>query len=164
MVERSHFAVSHFLGFVVFLQQASLATVKSPVEPSREFGLRLESQRTNLAGRPKPDSSSLGLFLPAAHKEPKVHFSRVSPPATFRLQGLVTLLAIYSLRFRAGFLSRRRRSWDSPFGAFSFRKSSGALPTGRTHLLFLPPVIPPHEAASRPGRAAVPGSNPFGSP
>jgi hypothetical protein len=45
-------------------------------------------------------------------------------PASFRLQGLVTLLAVSSLRFRAGSVSHRRRSWDSPFGAFSSRKVS----------------------------------------
>jgi hypothetical protein len=32
LVGQSHFAVSRFLGCVVFLQKASLATVKSPVE------------------------------------------------------------------------------------------------------------------------------------
>jgi hypothetical protein len=45
LVKRSHFAVSRFLGCVVFLQKASLATVKSPVESSLEFRLRLESHR-----------------------------------------------------------------------------------------------------------------------
>ena len=39
-------------------------------------------------------------------------------PATFRPQGLVTLSTVYSLRTPAGFVSPRRRSWDSPFGAF----------------------------------------------
>jgi hypothetical protein len=38
-------------------------------------------------------------------------------PATFRLQGLATLVAGCSLRSRAGFVSHRQRSWDSPFGA-----------------------------------------------
>jgi len=64
-------------------------------------------------------------------------------PTTFRLQGLVTLLTAYSLRSRAGSFSHRQRSWDSPFGAFSSRKVSGALPPGRTHLPFLPSVLPP---------------------
>jgi len=45
-------------------------------------------------------------------------------PATFRLQGLFTLLTASSLRFPAGFISHRRRSWDSPFGACSSRKVS----------------------------------------
>jgi len=48
-------------------------------------------------------------------------------PATFRPQGLVTLSAAYSLRARAGLVSYRRRSWDSPFGAFSSREVSACL-------------------------------------
>jgi hypothetical protein len=40
----------------------------------------------------------------------------------FRPQGLVTLSTVYSLRTPAGFVSPRRRSWDSPFGAFPSRK------------------------------------------
>jgi hypothetical protein len=63
-------------------------------------------------------------------------------PATFRPQGLVTLAAAYSLRARAGLFSCQRRSWDSPFGAFSFRKVSATFPGGRTHTPFLPSVSP----------------------
>jgi hypothetical protein len=48
-------------------------------------------------------------------------------PATFRPQGLAALSAAYSLRARAGFVSHRQRSWDSPFGAFSSRKVSARL-------------------------------------
>jgi hypothetical protein len=66
----------------------------------------------------------------------------VPPPATFRLQGLVTLLTAYALRALAGSISHRRRSWDSPFGAFSFRKVSAAFPRRRTHMPFRPPVFP----------------------
>jgi hypothetical protein len=61
-------------------------------------------------------------------------------PAVFRLQGLVTLLTVYSLRIRAGFVSHRQRSWDSPFGAFPSQKVSGPFPAGRTHLPFHSPV------------------------
>jgi hypothetical protein len=63
--------------------------------------------------------------------------------ATFRLQGLATLLTAYSLRARAGFLSHRQRSWDSPFGAFPSRKVTAAFAVGRTHLPFHSPVFPP---------------------
>jgi len=56
--------------------------------------------------------------------------------ATFRLQGLITLLAVYSLRSRAGFVSHRPRSWDLPFGAFSSWKVTGRFRLGRTHILF----------------------------
>jgi len=74
----------------------------------------------------------------------EVHNSRALPaPTTFRPQGLVTLSTAYSLRARAGFFSRRRRSWDSPFGAFSSRKVSRAFPHGRTHVPFDQSVLPP---------------------
>lgn len=73
--------------------------------------------------------------------------------ATFRPQGLVTLSAVYSLRARAGLVSCRRRSWDSPFGAFSSRKVSAAFPGGRTHMPFLPSVFPaPKRWAGPTGR------------
>jgi hypothetical protein len=83
----------------------------------------------------------------------------------FRLRGLATLLAAYSFRARAGFISHRRRSWDSPFGASSSRKVSGAFPPGSTHLPFLLPLIPlPKQRAGPAGRgfwvltlAGVPG-------
>jgi hypothetical protein len=76
-------------------------------------------------------------------------------PARFRLQGLVTLWTAYSFRALAGFVSRRRRSWDSPFGAFSSRKVSAAFPRGCTHVPFRPSVIPP------PKRWAGPTSRGF---
>jgi len=61
-----------------------------------------------------------------------------------------TLLTVYALRSRAGFVSHRRRSWDLPFGAFSSRKVSGALPPGWTHLPFRLSVLPSREALGRP--------------
>jgi hypothetical protein len=57
-------------------------------------------------------------------------------PATFRLQGLATLLTVYSLRSRASFISHRQRSWDLPFGAFSSWKVTGRFRLGRTHVPF----------------------------
>lgn len=71
--------------------------------------------------------------------------SRARPPATFHLQGLVTLLAAYSLRLRAGSISHRRRSWDSPFGVFSFRKAPGFFRSEFTHLPFAPPLFLPSQ-------------------
>jgi hypothetical protein len=52
----------------------------------------------------------------------------LSQPARFRLQGLATLLTACSLQSRAGFVSHRQRSWDSPFGAFSSQEEPGLLP------------------------------------
>jgi hypothetical protein len=81
-------------------------------------------------------------------------------PASFRLQGLTTLLAVSSLQFRAGFVSHRQRSWDSPFGAFSFRKVTSPFPSGRTHLPF--PLSVYLRQRHRPARqTAVPGFLPF---
>jgi hypothetical protein len=71
-------------------------------------------------------------------------------PATFRPQGLVTLSAAYALRARAGFVSHRQRSWDSPFGAFSSRKVPAAFPRGWTHMPFLPSVFPPPKRRAGP--------------
>jgi hypothetical protein len=80
---------------------------------------------------------------------------RAYRPATFRLQGLATLLTAYSLRSRAGFLSHRQRSWDSPFGAFSSRKVFRAFPPERAHLLFRRSVLPPPKRGAGPtGRSS----------
>jgi hypothetical protein len=94
--------------------------------------------------------SSHGLPLPSALKESEVHFTRVRPPATVRLQGLATLLTAYSLESRAGFVSHRQRSWDSPFGEFPSRKVSTAFRPGRTHIPFSLAVIPPPKRRTGP--------------
>jgi hypothetical protein len=118
-----------------------------------------------LARQPQPASSSHGLSLPSAHEGLAVHSTRVLPrPATFRLQGLATLLAASSRRAPASFVSHRQRSWDSPFGAFPSRKVSGAFPPGNTHMPFLPPVFPPREAMGRPNGPRLLGFNPSESP
>jgi hypothetical protein len=90
----------------------------------------------------------------------------LAAPATFRPQGLATLSTAYSLRGRAGLISYRRRSWDSPFGAFSSSEVSGASPPGRTHVPFFLPLLPsPKRRAGPAGRgfwaltlAGVPGA------
>jgi hypothetical protein len=94
----------------------------------------------------------------------KVHLSRVCPPATFRLQGLVTLLAACSLRGLAGFVSHRQRSWDSPFGGFASHKVSDLLPAGTTHIPSGPSGIPAAEAPGRPERPRFLGLFPCREP
>jgi hypothetical protein len=48
----------------------------------------------------------------------EVHLPRRVPPdATFRPQGLATLSTVFSLGALVGFVSRRQRSWVSPFEA-----------------------------------------------
>ena len=79
------------------------------------------------------------LFLQrASHRSPR-----------FRLQGLITLWTALSRRIRAGFVSYRQRSWDSPFGAFPSRTVLGAFPPERTHL----PIVRPVHNAARGGEA-----------
>jgi len=110
---------------------------------SSSFTFLQSLTQPNLAGRPQPVSPSRGLLVPTAHEGSKVHCPQVCQPASFRLQGLATLLTVYSLQSRAGLFSYRQRSWDSPFGAFSSRKVPGAFPPGRAHLPFLLSVLPP---------------------
>jgi hypothetical protein len=113
------------------------------IEPSLRVSPPAKSMpRSNLAHRPQSTGTSHGLWFPTAHEGSEVYLTRTRPPATFRLQGLVTLLAACSLQSRAGFVSHRQRSWDSPFGAFSSRKVSGVLPPGRARLLFSLPLLP----------------------
>jgi hypothetical protein len=79
-VLRSHFAVGLFLGSVVFPQRTSLATVKRSVESSPRVppSSRVLPQQI-LVSRPQPTDSSLGLSLPTALPESKVHFSQALP-------------------------------------------------------------------------------------
>jgi hypothetical protein len=84
-------------------------------------------------------------------------------PATFRLQGLVTLLTVCSLESRAGFVSHRQRSWDSPFGGFASRKVSATFPPGRTHLS-LARAFTSTEVPSRPREPRFLGPHLPGAP
>ena len=76
-----------------------------------------------LADRPQSISSSHELSVPSAHVriEGPLHYG-LYVSASFRLQGLATLLTAYSLRFPAGFVSHRQRSWDSPLRSLTSRQ------------------------------------------
>jgi len=67
-------------------------------------------------------------------------------PATFRLQGLVTLLTGFSLQSRAGFISSRQRSWDYPFGAFSSGKVPRRFRLDAPTYRLLPRTYPLHRS------------------
>jgi hypothetical protein len=132
---------------------------------SSSFAFLQSIAQRDLVRPPQQTNTSHGLSVPSAHQGSTVHFSRAAPPpATVRLQGLATLLAVYSRRARAGLVSYRRRSWDSPFGAFSSRKVSAAFAVGCTRVPFHPPVIPAAEAEGRPNGPRLPGFDPFESP
>jgi hypothetical protein len=59
-------------------------------------------------------------------------------------------LTAYSLRSRAGFVSHRQRSWDSPFGGVPSQKVSELLRPGSTHVPFNPAVFPPPKRRAGP--------------
>jgi hypothetical protein len=107
------------------------------VKSTRRACLPESLTQSHLAEPPQRISTSHGLRFPTAHEASKVRFTRaLPPPATFRLQGLATLLTVCALQSRAGLVSYRQRSWDSPFGAFSSRKVTGRFRLGRTHMPF----------------------------
>jgi hypothetical protein len=63
--------------------------------------------------------SSHGLSFPSTHAGNGGPLATgLARPATFRLQGLATLLAVYSPRNLAGLVSSRQRSWDSSLRSF----------------------------------------------
>ena len=57
-------------------------------------------------------------------EETRVHLTWATKPTSLRLQGLLTLLTFSSPRVPAGPISFRRRSWDSPYGAFPLPRVS----------------------------------------
>jgi hypothetical protein len=106
--------------------QASSGVIHQPdTNPLFELTSLLEYYPTKSSFSAGADQLLSWAFVPySTYKESKVHLTRVNPPATFRLQGLVTLLAIYSLRSRAGFFSHRgalgiHPSEFSPSGKYS---------------------------------------------
>jgi hypothetical protein len=147
-VPRSRFAVGPRPGGAVFRRRVGLATVKRPTADSHRAWASLWSFAQHLLARP-PQRTGLshGLSFPSARAGIGDRFvlqraSHRSP--RFRLQGLITLWTALSRRIRAGFVSYRQRSWDSPFGAFPFHTVPGAFPPERTHLPIARPV---HNAA-----------------
>jgi len=95
--------------------------LKNSTHPLFDFGFPPESSTTS----PSPPNrvaiatnSSHGLSIPSAHPGNEGPLAAgLASPATFRLQGLVTLMAGCSPRSLSGFVSPRQRSWDSPFEA-----------------------------------------------
>jgi hypothetical protein len=151
LVPRSRFAVSHFLGCAVFLRRAALATLSDQCNLSSSSAF-LQSLEQSCPSRPAAAGQLLSwAFIPYSTPGFGGPLPQALPqPATFRPQGLVTLSTAYSLRALAGLLSCRRRSWDSPFGAFSFRQVPAAFPQPvNPHAVF--PVGFPSRRSGRAG-------------
>jgi hypothetical protein len=129
-----------------------------------EFGLRLELHRRHLVGLPKQGQHLSWALLPfSTFKERRSTFRGLCLPATFRPQGLVTLSTVSSLRTLAGFVSRRQRSWDSPFGAFPSREASVRFRTHEPTYRFTA-RLGHREAATQPVRPRFLGFDPPKSP
>jgi hypothetical protein len=92
--------------------------------PLVELHLPLEYYPASPTRPPQRSGPLMGFGSLQRSRNPRSTAAGSSLPATFRLQGLATLLAAYSLESRAGFVSHRRRSWDSPFGGFPSRRIS----------------------------------------
>jgi hypothetical protein len=130
-VKRFHCAVGRFPGYAVFRRRMRLITVRWPVLPLVEFSFPPESlpvwpRRPDVAG-PAPLLDFRSLQHIRGSRSTRRGFCL---PAGVRPQGLTTLSTGYALESRAGFISHRRRSWDSPFEAFSFGKVPPAFPPG----------------------------------
>jgi len=127
--------------------------------PLVELCLPLESYPATPTQPPRRPSPLMGFGSLQHIRNPRSTSRGPSQPAKFRLQGLVTLLTAYSLESRAGFVSHRRRSWDSPFGGFLSPQASTAFRPGRTHLPLAQRYF--RRRSVRPARrASVSGSTP----
>jgi hypothetical protein len=73
LVLRSHFAVGHFLGCVVFLRRAALNTLSGQCVLSSSFTFLQSVAQRNLVRRPQPADTSLGLLFPSALAGSEVH-------------------------------------------------------------------------------------------
>jgi hypothetical protein len=85
-------------------------------------------------------------------------------PATFRPQGFLTLSTVSSLRCLAGFVSRRRRSWDSPFGAFFLQQGTRYVSAREDPHTVSASAIPTAEAGGRHGSPRFLGFSPCRNP
>jgi hypothetical protein len=84
---------------------------------SSSFAFLQSFTQSYLVEGPQSFNSSHELPFPSAHSSNEEPFvANRSVTRRFRLQGLITLLTVLSLRCLAGFVSHRQRSWDSPFG------------------------------------------------
>jgi hypothetical protein len=113
MPAESGFPSQHILSSTLaFLQSLASAS------PSRPHRLRSTT------------GSSHGLLLPSTHAGNGGPLSTGhARPAMFRLQGLATLLTVYSPRNLAGLVSSRQRSWDSPLRSVLLRQGGRRVST-----------------------------------
>jgi hypothetical protein len=126
---RSRFAVN----FVSALRSSQVVSDESTVKkihlPLVEFRCP-PRYYPNFASRSLSTAGTFhGLQSPLTHEAGKIRFTRVSTPATFHPQGLVTLSMVCSLAGPVDFVSRRQRLWGLTLRSF-------LLPDG--YMTFLP--------------------------
>jgi hypothetical protein len=144
LVSRSHYAVGHSLGYVVFHRRTALITLSDQCTLSSSFAFLQSFAQHDLARQPEPASTSRGLSLPSAHQGSEVHFSRASPGplrSAFRVWLPSWRLAPSEpvpVLFRTGRALGIRPSELSPLGRFPPRFRDRW-----THVPFNLSVIPP---------------------
>jgi hypothetical protein len=128
-----------------------LKTVRFSAHPLCEFRLRLglcpvpPSSRQRLRRR---SSSSRGLCLPfSTCSQDGPLIAGLCLPAPFHPQGLVTLSVVYSHPGLAGFVSRRQRSWEVPFGAFPSQEVLARFRTSELTYRFIQRFLRHHKGA-----------------
>jgi hypothetical protein len=111
-----------------------------PIHPSR----RTSGQET---------PASPELWLPSAQAgRTDSRSPGLPPPATFRLQGLVTLLAAYSPSGLGSLVSCCQRSWDFALRSFLLPRGFRPFPAGWTHMTLGRPCT---DAETPIGRATL---------
>jgi len=93
-----------------------------PDRASQRVLLLLQSVTHGTSSSTAAWSTSRELCYPTAHAVCRIHYGRRFPACRFRLQGLGTLLTVFSSTNLADPVSGPQRSWVSPFEAFSSRR------------------------------------------
>jgi hypothetical protein len=143
-VLRSRFTV----GMAPVLRASTTDTVGGCFRPpesnlSASLTLLQSLTRPSLAACTAARDASHELLCPSAHSDRRVHYGRALPSRRFRLQGLATLLTVFSSAALANRVSDRQRSWASPFEAFSSRRASRHSCRADPHAVSYPSLIPP---------------------
>jgi hypothetical protein len=150
----------------VFRPQTASAVASNRDSSSRRRRLSsrvLTSTATSPAhrqGRRTDRSTSPGLLRPfnTCQRRGSTVGRRCHAPATFRLQGLATLVTVCSPRRLAGLVSSRQRSWDFPLRSILLPGGGlGFPPTPNPHAGFTATCSGAPKHAGRTSRPPTPG-------
>lgn len=114
------------------------------------------------AARPR---SSLELWFPTAHSGSEGPLGHgLCLPASFRLQGLATLLTAYALRSLIGLVSSRQRPWDFTLRSLPLPQGIDGVPAAMDPHIVHPSLAPADESAGRCDGPRPLGFDPCESP